>query len=229
MIRQLILITSLLLLPFSTVQAEDPQLPGSDAAKHSYRSGYQSVETLQARGIEPDLTALLRGILDAMNGSTPLADPDADPQAATGVRQELPQIDRDRVFLAANAKKPGVTTLPSGLQYRIIQPGSGKKPALEDSVTVHYRGQLVDGGEFDSTYAEDKPVTYRVSEVMPGWTEALQLMPEGAVWELVIPPQLAFGKRGPLENRTLVYQLELLSVISGKTQQQQSGAAPASE
>lgn len=229
MIRQLILVTSLLLLPFSTLQAKDPQLPGTEAAKESYRSGYQSVETLKARGTEPDLPALLRGMLDAMNGSTPLPDPDAAPQAATGVRQELPQIDRDRVFLAANAKKPGVTTLPSGLQYRVIKPGGGEKPALVDSVTVHYRGTLVDGGEFDSTYNDDTPVTYRVSDVMPGWTEALQLMPEGAVWELVIPPQLAFGKRGPLENRTLIYQIELLSVISSKTQQQQSGAAPGSK
>jgi FKBP-type peptidyl-prolyl cis-trans isomerase FklB len=229
MMRQLILITSLLLLPLSTIQAENTQSPGTDAAKESYRSGYQAVETLQARGTEPDLPALLRGMLDAMNGNTLPVDTGATPQAATGVRQELPQIDRDRAFMAANAKKPGVTTLPSGLQYRVIKPGSGQKPTLEDSVTVHYRGTLVDGGEFDSTYNNDTPVTYRVSDVMPGWTEALQLMPEGAVWELVIPSQLAFGKRGPLENRTLVYQLELLSVIPGKTKQQQSGAAPGSK
>jgi FKBP-type peptidyl-prolyl cis-trans isomerase FklB len=231
MMRQLILITCLLLPPFSTIQAADPRLPGTDAAKESYRSGYQAVETLQARGTEPDFPALLRGMLDAMNGSTTPVDTAAAaaPRPATGVRQELPQIQKDRAFLAANAKKPGVTTLPSGLQYRVIQPGSGKKPALDDSVTVHYRGTLVDGGEFDSTYNNDAPVTYRVSEVMPGWTEALQLMPEGAVWELVIPPQLDFGKRGPLENRILIYQLELLSVIPGKTQQQQSGAAPDSK
>jgi FKBP-type peptidyl-prolyl cis-trans isomerase FklB len=229
MMRQLILITCLLLLPFSTIQAADPWLPGTDAAKESYRSGYQAVETLQARGTEPDLPALLRGMLDAMNGSTPPVDIAAAPRPATGVRQELPQIQKDRAFLAANAKKPGVTTLPSGLQYRVIQPGSGQKPALQDSVTVHYRGTLVDGGEFDSTYNNDAPVTYRVSEVMPGWTEALQLMPEGSVWELVIPPQLAFGKRGPLENRILIYQLELLSVIPGKPQQQQSGGVPGSK
>jgi FKBP-type peptidyl-prolyl cis-trans isomerase FklB len=229
MMRLLILITSMLLVPFTTIQAANPRLPDTEAAKESYRSGYQAVETLQARGTEPDLRALLRGMLDAMNGSTPPVDTEAAPQAAIGVRQELPQIERDRAFLAANAKKPGVTTLPSGLQYRVIQPGSGEKPTLEDSVTVHYRGTLVDGGEFDSTYNNDAPVTYRVSEVMPGWTEALQLMPEGAVWELVIPPQLAFGKRGPLENRTLIYQLELLSVIPSKTKQQQSESAPGSK
>jgi FKBP-type peptidyl-prolyl cis-trans isomerase FklB len=237
MMRQLILITNLLLLTFSTVHAGDPQVPGTEAAEESYRSGYQAVESLKAHGTEPDLTALLRGMLDAMAGSPPLqspedikARPDTLPQTpATGVRQELPQLHKDQAFLAANAKKPGVTTLPSGLQYRVIQPGSGEKPGPEDSVTVHYTGSLVDGGNFDSSYAEDKPETYRVSEVMPGWTEALQRMPEGAVWELVIPPRLAFGKRGPLENRTLIYQLELLAVIPGKTQTQDSGKASGSK
>ena len=235
MMRLLILITNLwLLLTFSAAHAGDSQVPGTGVAKESYRSGYQAVETLKAHGTEPDLPALLRGMLDAMAGNAPVRSPghietgpamNAPRPPVAGVRQELPQIQGDKAFLAANAKRPGVTTLPSGLQYRIIQPGSGQKPAMDDSVTVHYRGHLVNGAKLDSTYTGNKPVTYRVSEVMPGWTEALQMMPQGAVWELVIPSQLAFGKRGPLENRTLIYQLELLAIIRSKAQQPEPEAA----
>jgi FKBP-type peptidyl-prolyl cis-trans isomerase FklB len=237
--RRLIMTSCLLLLSFCpTVHAGDKPLLDSEAARTSYSIGYQAVEDARRLGAEPDLPALLRGMLDAIAGSTPLLGTDERqaalatlslPEAASGVKQELPQLHKDQTFMATYAKKPGVTTLPSGLQYRVIQPGSGEKPALEDSVTVHYRGSLVDGGEFDSSYAEDKPESYRVSEVMPGWTEALQLMPEGAVWELVIPPRLAFGKRGPLENRTLIYRLELLSVIRSKANPRESGATAGSE
>jgi len=119
-------------------------------------------------------------------------------------------------FLAENAKKEGVKTLPSGLQYKVILPGSGKTPKATDSVTTHYRGTLVDGTEFDSSYKRGEPATFPVSGVIAGWTEALQLMKEGAKWQLVLPPSLAYGERGVGRdigpNATLIFEVELIKV-----------------
>ncbi len=116
--------------------------------------------------------------------------------------------------MAANAKKDGVKTTASGLQYKVITEGSGEKPTLQDSVSAHYRGTLIDGTEFDSSYARGKPATFGVTHVIPGWTEALQMMPEGSKWEIYIPSDLAYGpggsgaKIGP--NATLIFEIELL-------------------
>jgi FKBP-type peptidyl-prolyl cis-trans isomerase FklB len=119
-------------------------------------------------------------------------------------------------FLAANQKKPKVQVLPSGLQYLVLQEGSGTPPGLTDFVTVHYRGTLIDGAEFDSSYRHNTAVTFAVNAVIPGWTEALQLMKPGAKWTVYIPPQLAYGSRGVGRligpNATLVFDIELVSV-----------------
>ena len=115
-------------------------------------------------------------------------------------------------FLADNTKKTGVTTLPSGLQYRIVKAGKGSKPALTDTVTVHYRGTLLDGSEFDSTRGGE-PESFPVKELIPGLKEALLLMQPGARWELYIPPELGFGRRGPLEDQTLVYDIQLIAIV----------------
>jgi len=129
-------------------------------------------------------------------------------------------------FLAANKSKPGVVTLPSGLQYKIIKEGTGPKPAASDSVVCNYRGTLINGTEFDSSYKRGEPATFPVSGVIKGWTEALQLMPVGSKWELYIPPDLAYGARGAGAdigpNATLLFEVELLS-IQGK---EQPGAKP---
>ena len=120
-----------------------------------------------------------------------------------------------KVFLAEKEKEEGVTTLPSGLQYKVIKEGSGKTPESSDTVTVHYRGTLIDGTEFDSSYRRGKPATFRVEGVIPGWTEALQLMKEGAEWQIFIPPELGYGDRRTQKiepNSTLIYELELISV-----------------
>jgi FKBP-type peptidyl-prolyl cis-trans isomerase len=119
-------------------------------------------------------------------------------------------------FLAANANQPGTVIRPSGLEYRIIRSGFGKKPQLVDSVTVNYKGSLINGKVFDST-EPGFPATMKVSEVIPGWTEALQLMREGDHWQLVIPSRLAYGERGAGDgtippNQTLVFDLELVTV-----------------
>ena len=99
-------------------------------------------------------------------------------------------------FLLENKKKEGIVTLPSGLQYKVIKAGTGKKPKRDDTVTTHYRGTLINGTEFDSSYNRGQPASFLVSGVIPGWTEALQLMEEGTKWQLFIPPNLAYGERG---------------------------------
>jgi FKBP-type peptidyl-prolyl cis-trans isomerase FklB len=127
--------------------------------------------------------------------------------------------DAGAAFLAANAKKPGVKTLPDGLQYKVITEGKGEKPTLNDVVTVHYMGTLVDGKEFDSSYKRGEPATFPVAGVIAGWTEALQLMPAGSTWELYIPANLAYGEQGapPVigPNETLIFKVQLLSVKKG--------------
>jgi FKBP-type peptidyl-prolyl cis-trans isomerase len=111
-----------------------------------------------------------------------------------------------------NAKKEGVVTTKSGLQYKILKEGSGKSPAATDQVTVNYRGTLIDGKEFDSSYKRGKPATFRLNGVIKGWTDGLQLMKEGGKAELFIPPNLAYGSRGPLADQTLIFDVELISV-----------------
>lgn len=119
-------------------------------------------------------------------------------------------------YLEENKQKPGVTTLPSGLQYQILQEGKGTRPGPSDLATVHYKGTLINGTEFDSSYSRGTPATFPVNAVIPGWTEALQLMPTGSKWILTIPPNLAYGthgagpKIGP--NETLIFEVELLDV-----------------
>ena len=128
------------------------------------------------------------------------------------------QVGREKgeAFLAENAKKEGVKIIPSGLQYRILKEGTGKKPAKTDTVVVHYKGTLVDGREFDSSYKRNKPAEFPVGGVIKGWTEALQLMPEGSKWMLYIPWNLAYGAqgRGGLigPHETLVFEVELISI-----------------
>ena len=123
-------------------------------------------------------------------------------------------------FLAENKKKEGVITLPSGLQYKVIKAGTGKKPKATDTVTVHYQGTLIDGKEFDSSYRRGQPVTFPVNGVIPGWTEALQLMEEGAKWQIFIPSSLAYGDRGAGRDigphATLIFEIELVSIQEQK-------------
>jgi FKBP-type peptidyl-prolyl cis-trans isomerase FklB len=123
-------------------------------------------------------------------------------------------------FLAANKTKDGVVTLPSGLQYKILQEGTGPKPSASDTVVCNYRGTLLNGTEFDSSYKRGQPATFAVGQVIHGWTEALQLMPVGSKWQLFIPAELAYGARpagpdiGP--NSTLIFEVELLSIQEKK-------------
>ena len=120
-------------------------------------------------------------------------------------------------FLKENATKEGVKTLPSGLQYKVVKEGEGKSPKATDTVSVHYKGTLINGTEFDSSYKRNEPAEFPVNRVIPGWTEALQLMKEGSKWMLYIPAKLAYGERGtpggPIgPNETLIFEVELLKV-----------------
>ena len=130
--------------------------------------------------------------------------------------QDGTQNTKMDVFLSNNATKDGVKTLPSGLQYKVMNEGSGATPGTSDKVTVHYRGTLIDGTEFDSSYSRNKPATFGVNRVIPGWTEALQLMQEGDKWQLFIPAKLGYAERGAGNkippNSTLIFEVELLSV-----------------
>ncbi len=127
-------------------------------------------------------------------------------------------MDEGKAFLEENAKNEDVTVLPSGLQYKVLQAGSGGTPTATDRVKTHYSGTLINGEEFDSSYKRNEPAVFPVGGVIPGWVEALQLMQEGAKWELFIPSELAYGSAGAggaiPPNATLIFQVELLEIVS---------------
>jgi FKBP-type peptidyl-prolyl cis-trans isomerase FklB len=204
--------------------------------KVSYSIGLDIGRNLKRGEIDIDLEALARGLKDAISDSTPLLT-DAQMQATmVQFQQEMMAKQQEKttqqseeakmlgeknqkdgeVFLAENAKMEGVTTLPSGLQYKVIKSGSGPKPKLTDEVTTHYRGTLINGTEFDSSYKRGKPTSFPVNGVIAGWTEALQLMPVGSKWQLFIPSNLAYGSRGAGgdigPNATLIFDIELLAI-----------------
>jgi FKBP-type peptidyl-prolyl cis-trans isomerase FklB len=208
----------------ATAFAADPAAM-DDAARMNYALGYQLGRDLAA--IEPSNDALLRGLQDGRSGGQP-ALAEQDMQAALTLLESRINEQRAKeqaaaaqkaaaagaAYLAENAKREGVKTTASGLQYRIVKEGSGRTPTLADTVTVHYRGTLVDGSEFDSSYKRGQPATFQVGGVIAGWTEALQLMKEGAQWQLVIPPGLAYGDRGPLAGQVLIFDVELMSATA---------------
>jgi len=198
---------------------------GDQTARDSYALGYQFGDTLRQRNLNVSQDSLAAGIKDALSNAQPqmsaedisatLLDLNKRVLAARQLKRKQ-SAEKNRLegaaFLAENAKKEGVITLPSGLQYEVIKEGTGKTPQATDTVVVNYRGTEVDGREFDSSYRKGKPAAFRVNGVIPGWTEALQLMKEGAKWKLFIPENLAYGERGPLADKTLIFEVELISV-----------------
>lgn len=160
-------------------------------------------------------TLTLPIILFSNAGAADTSTTDSSENTVTITNTQVKQMTAD-TFLAANKTKPGVITLPDGLQYKIISQGSGKKPTINDSVTVDYAGSLIDGTEFDSSYKRGQPATFPVSGVIQGWTEALQLMPVGSTWELYIPPTLAYGSTGAPPtigpNQALIFKVHLISI-----------------
>ena len=238
--------TALLLISQSgfAISAEDVHLK-TEADRINYSLGYQVGADFKRQGVELEKDAVKLGIEDAQSGYMPLLSTEAmnsmlgqlkgkilgSQKSESIKRYEKRKAEAERkraegkAFLAENGQKPGVKTLPSGLQYRVVKPGKGKKPGPQDRVSVNYRSTLINGHEFDSSYRRKAPESFRVNGVIAGWTEALQLMSEGAVWELFIPPDLGYGKRGPLADQTLIFEVELLQVVDS-SQAQQGQPAP---
>lgn len=193
--------------------------------KVSYVVGFQIGQQLKNEGIPVDDNALLMAIKDAMTGQTPRLTREEVQTVMTTFgeqRQEAlakraqQSLAEGKSYLDQNKTKPGVKSTASGLQYKVMTEGKGAKPKAMDTVTVNYRGTLIDGTEFDSSYKRGEPATFPVNGVIQGWQEALQLMPLGSKWQLVIPAELAYGERGAGgdigPNSTLVFEVELLKI-----------------
>jgi FKBP-type peptidyl-prolyl cis-trans isomerase FklB len=193
--------------------------------KISYIIGRDMAANLQKQGIEVEAEAFVQGMKEAMAGKPSVLSQAEAQQAMMALQQEVSQKQQAKAsgnkkagedFLVQNKTKEGVQTLPSGLQYQVLQPGTGRRPGKTDKVTTHYHGTLIDGTVFDSSYERGEPATFPVNGVIAGWTEALQLMQEGAKWRLFIPSNLAYGSRGAGSDigpdSTLIFDVELISV-----------------
>jgi FKBP-type peptidyl-prolyl cis-trans isomerase len=206
-----------------------PLVLKTDKDKESYALGMNVGKSLKKDGVEVDPKIVARGIADALaGGKTLLSDEEARAALVTlqgDVRKrqtaELEVLggankQEGDAFLAANKAQQGVTTTPDGLQYKVLKQGDGPKPTAGDSVVCNYRGTLLNNKEFDSSYKRGQAATFPVSGVIKGWTEALQLMPVGSKWQIVVPPELGYGARGAGAdigpNSTLVFEIELLSI-----------------
>lgn len=198
-------------------------------SSQGYSIGFQLGMDFKAKEIVVNSESLLAGINDGMAGNEPLLTQQQMSQIITELQKRVEERRRalflksaeenklkGEKFLTENSTKEGVITLPSGLQYKVVTEGKGKKPSATDTVTVNYRGTLPDGTEFDSSFARGKAASFPVNRVIPGWTEALQLMPIGSKWLLYVPPALAYGEKGSAPkigpNQLLVFEVELLSV-----------------
>jgi len=209
--------------------AEEKKALQTTKEKQSYSLGADIGGKLRNQPIDIDADMLAQGLKDAFSKGKLLLTEQEIKETLAGLQKELMEKQAERTkqlseknkkegeaFLAANKTKEGVKTLPSGLQYKVIKDGTGKTPKGEDTVVTNYRGTLIDGTEFDSSYKRGQPATFPVKGVIPGWTEALQLMKEGSKWELFIPSNLAYGERGAGNtigpNATLIFEIELISV-----------------
>jgi FKBP-type peptidyl-prolyl cis-trans isomerase FklB len=197
--------------------------------KASYAMGMSMGRNFQKNGVGIDPNIFARGMKDAMAGKTPLLTDKEGQDALKALQTEVQMAQQEKMkaagagnrkvgeeFLEANKTKEGVVVLPSGLQYKILTEGTGPKPTATDSVVCNYRGTLINGTEFDSSYKRGQPATFPVTGVIKGWTEALQLMPVGSKWQLFIPADLAYGDqaRGAeiVPGSTLIFEVELVSI-----------------
>ena len=211
-----------------TAQAPTTQAPTTQKDKVSYGIGVGVARTLKNQGIDVNTDVLMRGLRDALAGQKLAMSDDELNNTMSALQQEVNQRQQQAkakeaddnkkagdAFLAGNGKKDGVVTLPSGMQYKIVKAAEGQKPTDADTVTCNYRGTLIDGTEFDKSEA-GKPATFQVGMVIPGFKEALKLMPVGSTWQFFIPPDLAYGERGAGNvigpNTTLIFEVELISI-----------------
>ena len=228
------------LLVAAVAAAQDAPALKTQEDRASYGLGFDLGNQLRKQSIEVDPAIFYRGLKDALSGARALMTDQQVKDAIAELQAEMKKREYDRrmgagednaeakllaaynkkagdSFLAGNKAKDGVVTLPSGLQYRVLKAGDGRKPAETDTVVCQYRGTLLEGTEFDSSYKRNQPVTFAVKGVIPGWREALKLMPVGSKWQLFIPPDLAYGERGAGSgvigpNATVKFELELLAI-----------------
>ncbi len=210
-------------------QAQEPPPLQTQKEKVSYAIGIDVAKSYKARKLDIDIDLVIRAIKDVYSENKLLMTDEEVRTVLTAYQKEL--LDKrseelkiaaeknkkeGEAFLAANKAREGVITTSSGLQYKILQAGNGPKPADDNRVEANYRGTLLDGTEFDSSYKRGKPVVFALSQVIPGWREALKLMPVGSKWQLFVPPELAYGKTGARNvigpNAVLIFDIELLSI-----------------
>jgi FKBP-type peptidyl-prolyl cis-trans isomerase FklB len=201
----------------------------TDKDKGGYAIGLNIGMNLSKQGVDVDPNMVALGLKDGMGNGKPLLTDDEVKAALSSLQGEVRKAQEAKMaqagaankkegdaFLAANKTKDGVVTLPSGLQYKILKAGTGPKPTATDTVVCNYKGTLINGTEFDSSYKRGQPATFPVGQVIKGWTEALQLMPVGSKWQLFVPADMAYGDRGAGPdigpNATLIFDVELLSI-----------------
>ena len=215
----------------STKQDNDQKeiLLETEMDKVSYAIGAQIGQNFKKQGLDISVELLMKGLKDAMKDKELILSQDEIQQVMMDFQKRMQAEQQERqkaeaakniaegtAFLENNKKKKDVKELPSGLQYKVITEGTGEIPTADSKVKTHYRGTLIDGTEFDSSYKRDKPTEFGVTKVIKGWTEALQLMKEGAKWELYIPANIAYGERGRPgipPNSTLIFEIELLEIV----------------
>ena len=208
---------------------EETAILQTEKDKLSYAIGMNIGNNLKRQALELNPEIVTQGIRDSLTGSKTLMTEQEYRDTMTAFEKEMQQKQMTQMkelseknkqegetFLAENKKKDAVITLPSGLQYKVIEKGTGKTPKATDTVTVNYRGTLINGTEFDSSYLRGQPASFQVGGVIRGWTEALQLMKEGAKWQLFIPSDLAYGERGAGRDigphSTLIFEVDLISI-----------------
>ncbi len=210
--------------------AADPSLK-TEQEKLSYAIGFQVGQSFKNEGLEIDSKTLAQAIDDVLKGNELKLSMDEmrdvvetfrAKQAAERAARADKALEEGKTFLAANKEKPGIKALPSGVQYKVITAGSGKQPKTTDSISAHYRGTLLNGEEFDSSYKRGQPATFGVNQVIKGWQEILPMMHEGAKWQVFIPAEMAYGAQGAGgnigPNETLIFEIELIKVIEPDSQ-----------
>ena len=222
------------------VYAEESLELRNQKDKVSYSIGMALGKDFKRQLIDIDSDILTKGFKDAFTGGKTLLTDQEMNEMMTAYQKELAAKQEvflkrlgeknqaeGETFLAENKKKEGVKALESGLQYKVTKAGDGKKPTLSDTVTIHYRGTLIDGTEFDSSYRRGQPATLSINRLIPGWKEALQIMEVGAKWQLFIPSKLAYGERAAGPNigphATLIFEIELISIVEKKEDKKPSG------
>jgi FKBP-type peptidyl-prolyl cis-trans isomerase FklB len=225
-VLSMVLTMVLAMTTMATVQAQDLD---SDAGKLGYAIGYEFGAELQSYDIDINLESVFQAVRDAYGQREPRVDIQEMRQLMMALQEKIRQermeafqrlAEENQVkaerFLSENRGKTGIVALPSGVQYRVIEEGEGSRPSIQDTVTVHFRGSKIDGREFDSSFRRGVPAVFQVNSVIEGWQEILPLMREGAMWQVFLPPELAFGVRGdpPMigPNEALQFDIRLVKI-----------------